>query len=1195
MPIHVQGSGPPSARSKSKAKARSGKKDGRPPTSRRRTGAPKGIPGTQFHGFKPNEPRRNRTVLNPQDLETTNPLEVFELSDDGATDSVATTPALRRLQKRHDKDDEDIDSDDAFGASDEETFAGFKFGKAAALPKAPPKSSRKSTDWDSMDENSDSDDGNYITALDMMDENMNGDGGDDDHEVRNIGTKSLSSIVKGLDSHRKQGPVIEEMTSAYQESEYNIHRQLGTNEAEHQLNFNDLVSGLNDVPELEGVFDQAQTYQADVARRAVPTVAEPLHQRLSGKISRTVAFKKTSGIINSWTQVTERMRDADQIQFPLRQEGPQDKAARVSVATDLVGTNAMEKSIEATLEQAGHSERQIRLGQQLPINKLDALQVKSQYEQRLLMRELLHRNEVKARRVAKIKSKTYRRIHRKHLERSMADGEPVGLAADEPVPVGDTQEDALRAEIERARERMSLRHKNTGKWARSIHKAGRVDDVTRQAIMDQMNTHARLKRRIQGDRSENESSDDETSHIESRWNDDETAHKIAMKALDKLAGRSRPGALAEADGADDGEAAGNPSLSKGIFAMKFMQKSLQEEFDETERELQAVREELAMLAQKRAESDEEDRELGLAPAPSNMRPAPVETSDGLSNPGRRTFLAKETDLTKSGNSTTRTKAQSGGRHNHNNDDDIYESLVGAATLSSGAANRGFSGVADESATVTTAQGITAKHLNPMGLVRTSTGHTTKLTAPLSVSKSKRPAQRYMDVLATEASPKATPSGKISQASNSTSSNTAEPANPWLDTDITGDKPRSAKTALSKSEQQAERLVSRLAALKQATGTRSGPSAHEGQVELSLDGLSSGTAPPSVQPVTETRRFTSQSSNWTAGNTGNGETPSPLVKHDASVALVKGATAAPVPVKTTSVAQSVSKGATTHSVPSTGGKSALNSAVASDRPARPIPTAAFAPGTVDADLTTADVTLESQPAPEPKSKKSKKNKKNNDTTSKASTNGGSDADDHSDGDDDNDELSQKPSKTPAVVAIPGSRNKQIKFDQKDLVAMAFADDNIVADFEREKADEEQSDLDQSQEEPSLPGWGSWSGAAAGSKSGKAKKKAPKAAKAKRAAPTPTPAKPAKKAKLFELRNVIVYNRDNPSASKYTATKLPKKTDPAIYEDSLRLPLGKQWNALKVFDKHTTPRITTVPGKIIHPVSKTDQFGKKPRSK
>ena len=175
------------------------------------------------------------------------------------------------------------------------------------------------------------------------------------------------------------------------------------------------------------------------------------------------------------------------------------------------------------------------------------------------VRELMFRADVKAKRVAKIKSKTYRKIQRKLKDKNTLTAEEMQLLDPEA-----EEAERMKAEMERAKERATMRHKNTGKWARQVMGRGKdMDADQRRELMAQLEKGDRLRRRIQGLGSDDEGELEGGSDGESGGEDDNGAG-IANRAFDELAALDR-----EQPSGDDG-----PGLKKkkhgGIMDMKFM-------------------------------------------------------------------------------------------------------------------------------------------------------------------------------------------------------------------------------------------------------------------------------------------------------------------------------------------------------------------------------------------------------------------------------------------------------------------------------------------------------------------------------------------------------------------------------------------------------------------------------------------------
>lgn len=187
-------------------------------------------------------------------------------------------------------------------------------------------------------------------------------------------------------------------------------------------------------------------------------------------------------------------------------------------------------------------------------NNLTVEQVAQRRAELRHMRELMFRAELKAKRINKIKSKTYRKIKRKEKEKLNenmleADGE------------SDTEEGRLKREIERARERATLRHKHTGKWAKQM-KQKHLDEGGRQEIEDMLERGEQLRKKIQGvgsDESEEESSDEEAEDVE--VDTEEGVLRIKKAAFDELKQLNHQ--------LEEGGTKG-----KGVFEMKFMKDAM---------------------------------------------------------------------------------------------------------------------------------------------------------------------------------------------------------------------------------------------------------------------------------------------------------------------------------------------------------------------------------------------------------------------------------------------------------------------------------------------------------------------------------------------------------------------------------------------------------------------------------------------
>jgi U3 small nucleolar RNA-associated protein 14 len=182
--------------------------------------------------------------------------------------------------------------------------------------------------------------------------------------------------------------------------------------------------------------------------------------------------------------------------------------------------------------------------EELKMNHLSTEEVASRRAEIMKTRELLFRAEVKAKRIAKIKSKTYRRLRRRDKEKQR----------DEATDSGEP-EVSLKRQAERAKERATLRHKSTGKWARAMRQKGEMDADQRRDMAEMHGRGEMLRKKIQG---EQESSDSEYDDDDDDG-DGEGLARLKARVFDELAELERD--------------ISDPPKEKGqsVFDMKFMQ------------------------------------------------------------------------------------------------------------------------------------------------------------------------------------------------------------------------------------------------------------------------------------------------------------------------------------------------------------------------------------------------------------------------------------------------------------------------------------------------------------------------------------------------------------------------------------------------------------------------------------------------
>ncbi|KAJ7653290.1 Utp14-domain-containing protein [Mycena polygramma] len=316
-------------------------------------------------------------------------------------------------------------------------------------------------------------------------------------------------------------------------------------------------------------------------------LAAPLALRTQARVDREAAYEATKEEVEKWAPSMKRIREAEHLSFPL--QGSKQQMGRVSnaeLAAKFKPTTELETAVSrllATAKLAQDADIQ-RTENQLLAATLSPEEVVRRRNELRQMRELAFRGEVKARRVAKIKSKTYRKIARGKKERAERDGAEVEE---------DDGEGAMRREVDRARERAGMRIKRNAKWnrARVEGEEEEFDGVDGRREMEiELERKERLARLIRGENDGPSSGSDEDES-----GDEGGEEGIKRSAFNELK------SLAE-------EAAEGPAKQKGVFGMKFMQDAMQRRNVEADKMADDFVTEMGLGVAEN--SDEEDGDVG---------------------------------------------------------------------------------------------------------------------------------------------------------------------------------------------------------------------------------------------------------------------------------------------------------------------------------------------------------------------------------------------------------------------------------------------------------------------------------------------------------------------------------------------------------------------------------------------------------
>jgi len=146
-------------------------------------------------------------------------------------------------------------------------------------------------------------------------------------------------------------------------------------------------------------------------------------------------------------------------------------------------------------------------------------------------------------------------------------------------------------------------------------------------------------------------------------------------------------------------------------------------------------------------------------------------------------------------------------------------------------------------------------------------------------------------------------------------------------------------------------------------------------------------------------------------------------------------------------------------------------------------------------------------------------------------------------------------------------------QEDLVRRAFAGDDVVSEFSKEKLAEVEEELPKEEVPGAIPGWGTWANA----------KREPRwalEAKVKAAARKEAAAASRKDA---ALQYVVISEKWDKKNAKYRTPEVPFPfNSKETYERAMRQPLGRDFNTAAAFRNLTRPEVVKDAGVIIQPV-------------
>ena len=540
-----------------------------------------------------------------------------------------------------DSDDESIDDDEAFNSEDEMRYGSF-FSMTKKKNSSNKQSSSKKVrvknigDDESVeqseDDGDDDDDSSGSEEASYSDDNGDSDendwaGSDDDEDEEDDGGAYMLNLLNNLDNDATSSGDNKSKKS----DKYNGKIQMDSIPAESAVHFKEsqfqagalsssgdkltldsLMGGIADTQGFSSVQKTMRVLSSgggDDNDKKLTTTAAPVSRVVSERASRKVHYEASSKDVAQWQQVVHEQRDAETLDFRPNKNQATTRVTRDMLVDKFEAKTEFEAELAKALEVAGMEDEKIMRQKEkkrllakgesgkddmfsddeslnnmneeadddLGSNRISIEEYKKRHGELAKMRALMFYEEQKRNRVNKIKSKKYRKIRKRQREREKEAENEAARLEDPNVD----REKMEQEEMERMKERMTLAHKNTSKWARRVLRRGsKMDIEERRALSLQIAKGDELRRKMMGE--DNDGGSD---------SEGETEEDLLRKARD---------ILMEND--NDTGAEGK----KGLFQLAFMQRGQENQRKKAKEEARRLLEELEANELAAVSTDSED-------------------------------------------------------------------------------------------------------------------------------------------------------------------------------------------------------------------------------------------------------------------------------------------------------------------------------------------------------------------------------------------------------------------------------------------------------------------------------------------------------------------------------------------------------------------------------------------------------------
>ncbi|XP_017768385.1 PREDICTED: U3 small nucleolar RNA-associated protein 14 homolog A [Nicrophorus vespilloides] len=227
--------------------------------------------------------------------------------------------------------------------------------------------------------------------------------------------------------------------------------------------------------------------EAKLAKRLFKSTAEtirkPAEKIEADRSHRRVAYKSTQQALDKWDPIVTSMRAAPTLSFPLIDQNLEKDESKLECWR-------LKSELQQKLEEVDPKIEEIHVEtNSFPLTLQEMLEKRQEAAK---MRVKMGYELAKAKRLKKIKSKTYHRIQKRDkIKQQLKEFELLQK----------TDSEAALAKLEeiekvRALERVSLRHKNTGAWAKNKQIRAKYNTDIRKVLANQLSLSKELTQKI---------------------------------------------------------------------------------------------------------------------------------------------------------------------------------------------------------------------------------------------------------------------------------------------------------------------------------------------------------------------------------------------------------------------------------------------------------------------------------------------------------------------------------------------------------------------------------------------------------------------------------------------------------------------------------------------------------------------------